>query len=181
MTNSGSFWFALNTKSRYEDFVARQLFGKGYEVFLPVYKARRKWSDRVKQIELPLFPGYLFCRFDPQNRFPILTTPGVIQIVGLGKTPIPVDESEISAIRTAVSSELTREPWPYLQIGQKVRVQCGPLSGVEGILVYIKGARRLVLSVTLLQRSVALEVDGAWVISATDDKRATTLSAVSAA
>jgi transcription antitermination factor NusG len=181
VTNSGSFWFALNTKFRYEDFVARHLFGKGYEIFLPMYKSRRKWSDRVKELDVPLFPGYLFCRFDPQDRFPILTTPGLIQIVGHGKAPVPVDESEISAIRTAVGNDLTREPCPYLQVGQKVRVQCGPLSGVEGILVHIKGARRLVLSVTLLQRSVALEVDGAWVISAADDKRSVALPALSPA
>ena len=158
-------WFALNTKARYEDLVAKQVRGKGYEVFLPVYNTRRRWSDRVKELEVPLFPGYLFCRFDPLNRLPILTTPGVIQIVGFGKTPIPVDESEILALQAAVRTSTAREPWPFLQVGDKVRVECGPLSGVEGILLNIKGGRRLVLSVTLLQRSVALEIDASWVVS----------------
>ena len=158
-------WFALNTKARYEDLVAKQVRGKGYEVFLPVYNSRRRWSDRVKELEVPLFPGYLFCRFDPLNRLPILTTPGVIQIVGFGKTPVPVDENEILALQTAVRTSTGREPWPFLQVGNKVRVECGPLTGLEGILLNIKGGRRLVLSVTLLQRSVALEIDASWVVS----------------
>jgi transcription antitermination factor NusG len=158
-----SMWFALNTKLRHEDFVARQVSAKGYEVFLPVYKARRRWSDRVKELELPLFPGYLFSRFDPTHRLPILTTPRVIQIVGVGKTPLPVDENEIVALQAAAHSGLAREPWPFVQIGQRVRVEHGPLCGVEGTLLNVKGAHRLVLSVTLLQRSVALEIDGASV------------------
>ena len=156
-------WFALNAKLRYEDFVAKQLRSKGYEVLLPVYTSRRRWSDRVKQLELPLFPGYLFCRFDVMDRMPILTTPGMLQIVGFGRTPIPVDEAEIAAIQTALASNLDREPWPYSQIGQKVRVECGPMRGIEGTLVTIKGGHRLVLAVTILQRSVAVEVSSAWV------------------
>ena len=89
-------WFALNTKFRYEDYVAKQLGGKGYEILLPVYRCRRRWSDRVKDVELPLFPGYLFCRFDVNDRLPILTTPGMIQVVGFGKTPVPVDDPRLS-------------------------------------------------------------------------------------
>ena len=165
-TTHGLSWFALNTRLRYEEFVAKHLSSKAYEVLLPVYQCRRRWSDRVKEVELPLFPGYLFCRFDSMNRLPILTTPGMIQIVGFGKTPVPVDDSEIAAIQRAVSSDLVREPWPYLQVGEKVRVECGALRGVEGILLNIKGGHRLILSVTLLQRSVAVEVSGAWVVPA---------------
>lgn len=160
---SGLSWFALNTRFRYEDYVAKQLSAKGYEVLLPVYRSRRRWSDRMKNVELPLFPGYLFCRFDANDRLPILTTPGMIQIVGFGKTPVPVEDSEIVNIQRAISSDLTREPWPYLQIGEKVRVETGALRGVEGILLSVKGGHRLVLSVTLLQRSVAVEVNSAWV------------------
>lgn len=156
-------WFALNTRFRYEDYVAKQLSVKGYEILLPVYRCRRRWSDRVKNVELPLFPGYLFCRFDANDRLPILTTPGMIQVVGFGKTPVPVEASEIVAIQRAISSDLTREPWPYLQIGEKVRVETGALRGVEGILLSVKGGHRLVLSVTLLQRSVAVEVNSSWV------------------
>ncbi len=156
-------WFAVQTRSRYENLVATLLRGKGYELFLPIYKSRRRWSDRIKELELPLFPGYLFCRFNPLDRFPILVTPGVMQVVGVGKIPIPVDDSEIAALETAIRSGLPRQPWPFLQIGQKVKIECKPLCGLEGILVEFKGRHRLVLSVTLLQRSVAVEVDDTWI------------------
>jgi transcription antitermination factor NusG len=144
--------------------VATLLRGKGYEPFLPVYKRRRQWSDRIKELELPLFPGYLLCRFNPVARLPILVTPGVIQVVGIRKEPTPVDDAEIAAIQAAVRSGLPREPWPFLHVGQRVRVESGPLSGLEGILLDLKGRHRVVLSVSLLQRSVAVEVDDAWVI-----------------
>jgi transcription antitermination factor NusG len=174
-------WFALNTKFMNEDFVSRQVQGRGYEVFLPVYKSRRRWSDRMKEIDLPLFPGYLFCRFNPSNRLPILTAPGVIQIVGIGKTPLPIDDEEISAIQIATASRLVREPWPFLSIGQKVRVDCGPLCGIEGVLLNFKGRHRLVLSITLLQRSIAVEVDSAWVHSSAPQTPAKFGSATSSA
>ena len=156
-------WFALQTRLRYEHFAAAHLRNKGYDLFLPVYSIRRCWTDRIKEVELPLFPGYLFCRFDLLNRLPILVTPGVIQVIGNGKNPIPVDDAEIAAIQAVVQSELPRQPWPFLQLGQKVRIACGPLSGLEGILQNQKGNHRLVLSVSLLRRSVAVEVDSAWV------------------
>jgi len=165
-TGNGQFpWFALRVKSRHEHNVSAALSGKGYEWFLPLYKSRRAWSDRIKEIQLPLFPGYVFCRFDPQYRLPILTTPGVAGIVGTSRRPIPIDESEITALQAAVHSGLPNYPWPFLQIGRRVRLECGPLRGLEGILVDFKGAHRLVLSVALLKRSVAVEVDSAWVIS----------------
>jgi len=156
-------WFALQTKSRSENVVATQLRGKGYEPFLPMYKSRRRWSDRVKELELPLFPGYLFCKFNPLDRLPILMTPGVLQVVGNGKNPIPVDDAEIVTLRMVMRSGLPRQPWPSPQVGQRVRLEYGPLSGVEGILQSFKGGRRIVLSVALLQRSVAVEVDESWV------------------
>src|ERR1700682_4995771 len=89
-------WFALQVRSRYENIVTAHLSGKGYESFLPLHKTRRRWSDRFKEIEQPLFPGYVFCRLNPFNRFPILTIPGVFLIVGVGKTPVPIDEDEIA-------------------------------------------------------------------------------------
>jgi len=156
-------WFALQVRSRYENLVATQLTGKGYEWFLPIYKCRRRWSDRFKEIERPLFPGYVFCRLDLLNRLPILTIPGVALIVGIAKTPIPIDETEIAAIQAVVKSEIPSQPWPFLKIGQRVRIEYGPLCGLEGILLDFKGQHRLVLSVTLLQRSVAVQVEGAWV------------------
>ncbi len=170
---NGSYpWFALRVRSRYENTVATFLGGKGYEWFLPLYKSRRRWSDRIKEIELPLFPGYVFCRFDLQHRLPILTTPGVVTVVGIGKRPIPIDDGEIAAIQAAVRSELPSRPWPFLEIGQRVRVEYGPLCGLEGILLDFKGHHRLILSVILLQRSVAVEVDGAWVIPIPQQRQA---------
>jgi transcription antitermination factor NusG len=158
-------WFALQVRSRHEQGVADHLDGKGYELFLPLYKCRKRWSDRVKEVEAPLFPGYLFCRLNPQDRLPILKTPGVIQVVGSNRTPIAVDQHEIEAIQAMVASGIPNQPWPFLAMGDRVRIESGPLSGLEGILVEFKGNHRLVLSVTLLQRSVAVEIDSAFVAS----------------
>jgi transcription antitermination factor NusG len=156
-------WFALQVRSRYENIVTAHLSGKDYEWFLPLYTCRRRWSDRFKEIEQPLFPGYVFCRLNPLNRFPILTIPGVAHIVGIGKNPVAIDENEIAAIQAAVKSGLPSQPWPFLQIGQRVRIEYGPLCGLEGLLLDFRGHHRLVLSVTLLQRSVGVLVEDAWV------------------
>jgi len=155
-------WFALQVRSRKESYVASQITGQGFECLLPTYKSIRKWSDRVKELEQPLFPGYLFCRFDFQNRRPVITTPGVLQIVGYGRTAIPVSDEEVQALQLAVASGIPKQPWPYLEVGQRVRVNYGTLTGLEGILVNVKGNHRVVLSVTLLQRSVAMEVETSW-------------------
>jgi len=156
-------WFALQVRSRSENTAATFLHEYGYECFLPTYRCRRQWSDRIKLLDVPLFPGYLFCKFDPRNRLPLLKTPGMISIVGIANTPLAVDESEITALQALVSSGLPRQPWPYLQVGQRVRIEHGALSGLEGILLDFKGGHRVVLSVTLLRRSVAAEIDSAWV------------------
>lgn len=156
-------WFALQVRTRHEIGVAKFLSGRGYNPFLPLYQNRRRWSDRVKVVEEPLFPGYLFCRFDLNNRLPILTTPGVIQVVGFNRIPFPVDEAEIGAIRNLVASGFPSKPWPYLQVGNRVQIDSGPLGGLEGLLVELRGSHRLVVSVTLLQRSVAVEIDSALV------------------
>jgi len=162
--NSSRFpWFALQVRSRRETYVANHLEGQGFECFLPLYKSKRRWSDRLKEIEQPLFPGYLFCRLNFSNRGPILMTPGIQQIVGVGRTPVPVEEREIESIRQVLSSGLPSLPWPYMHIGERVRVNYGSLVNLEGILVNFKGSNRVVISVTLLQRSVALEIDLAWV------------------
>jgi transcription antitermination factor NusG len=156
-------WFALQVRGHYENIVTAHLGGKGYEWFLPLYKSQRRWSDRFKEIERPLFPGYLFCRLNPSNRLPILMIPGVVRIVGFGETLVPIDEPEIAAIQVAVKSGLPSQPWPFLQIGQRVRIEHGPLCGLDGVLLDFRGHCRLVLSVTLLKRSIAVQVDGAWV------------------
>ena len=157
-------WYALQVRPRFEKMVASTLLFKGFEGFLPLYRHRSRWSDRIKEVQLPLFPGYLFCRFDINKRLPILITPGIIHIVGIGKTPHPVDDGEIAALQSIVISGLQAEPRSYLNIGQKVRVELGPLAGVEGILTSLKGSRRLVVSVNLLQRSVSVEIDESWVV-----------------
>jgi len=156
-------WFALRVKSRCEKVVSTIARNKGFEEFLPLYKSRQRWSDRVKSVEFPLFPGYVFCRLDPQYRLPLLTIPGVLHFVGIGKIPVPIDDSEILAIQSAVASGLSTEPWPYLEVGQRVRLEDGPLVGLEGFLVEVRKRFRVVVSVTLLKRSVAVEIDREWV------------------
>jgi transcription termination/antitermination protein NusG len=129
-----------------------------------MYWSRRRWSDRVKLLQLPLFAGYLFCRFDPSHRARILATPGVFFIAGIGKTPLPVDPEEIEAIRLAVNCGGRVEPWNRLQVGHTVRIEQGPLSGLTGVLLRWKGGNHLILNVQLLQRGVAVEVDESWVL-----------------
>jgi transcription antitermination factor NusG len=155
-------WFAIMVRTGREKTSTLLLENAGYECFLPVSKFTRRWSDRIKEIEVPLFPGYLFCRMDPYSRLPVLMTPGVIQIVGAGKTLIPVEEEEIAAIQRVVKNGISTMPWPYLQVGHVARIEEGPLRGMTGIIVRIKSGMKLVLSVSLLQRSVAVEVDRSW-------------------
>lgn len=155
----GQQWFALQVRTRWEGSTAVLLSGKGYQTFLPTYKTRKRWKGKVREVDSALFPGYVFCNFDAQNRLPILVTPGVISVVGQGRIPMPVDDGEIAAIQTVVSSGLRAEPWPYLELGQRIRIEQDALQGLEGILVNFKGNHRIVVSVSLLRRSVALEID----------------------
>jgi transcription antitermination factor NusG len=155
-------WFALRVQSRCEKVVAMVARNKGFEEFLPLHKSRRRWSDRLKAMELPLFPGYIFCRLDPQRRLPLLTIPGVLHFVGIGKTPSPIEDVEIAAIQTAVGSGVLTEPWPFLDVGQRVRLEDGPLAGLEGILVETPKRQRVVVSLTLLRRSVAVAIERQW-------------------
>ena len=160
--NEGLKWYALHVHARKEQLVASQLQTRNLECFLPTYKSLRKWSDRTKEIQQALFPGYVFCRFDFENRQPVVMTTGVTQVVGTGKTAIPIADSEIEALQFAVSSGIPAQPWPYLRTGEYVQVNYGQLAGLQGILVNFKGNHRVVLSVTLLQRSLALEVELDW-------------------
>jgi transcription antitermination factor NusG len=156
-------WYALHTKPRHEHLVNSALRHKGFAPFFPVRRSRRRWSDRIKEIEQALFPGYVFCRFDVQNRLPILTTPGVDYVVGSGRTPIPIADSEIESLQAVQRLGLHYQLCPYFHVGQRVRVEYGSLANLEGLLVRIKNQDRLVVSVTLLQRSVAVEIDSTWV------------------
>lgn len=152
-------WFALQVRTRWENSTAVLLSGKGYQTLLPTYQIKKRWNGKVKQLTAPLFPGYVFCQFDALKRLPILITPGVISVVGRGRIPFPVNDSEIAAIQTIVTSGFQAEPWPYLEVGQKIRIEGESLNGLEGILIQLKGNNRIVVSVSLLRRSVALEID----------------------
>ena len=156
-------WYALRVRSNFERVTALSLSQKGYETFLPLYRSRRRRWDRSVDLELPLFPSYLFCRFDFHKRLPILMSPGIVHIVGGGEAPLPVPESEIATVRAISESNLRAEPWPFLELGQRVEIVEGPLVGIEGILVDFKGGHRLVVSISLLQRTIAAVIDGVWV------------------
>lgn len=156
-------WYAVHVQTRYEKVVASGLRTRGFEEFLPVYACTRRWSDRLQKVETPLFPGYVFSRFDVNRRLPVLTIPGVISIIGVGKLPHPVDDDEMNALQIVAGSGLLLEPWPFLREGQRIRIQDGPLRNVEGVLSEIGDRGKLVISVTLLQRSVAVTLDRSWV------------------
>jgi transcription antitermination factor NusG len=155
-------WFALRVKSRQEKVVATMAKYKGFEGFLPLYQTRRHWSDRFQSVDVPLFPGYVFCRLNPQCRLPLLTIPGVLNLVGLGKIPMPIEDTEIATIQRAVTSGLTTEPWPFLEVGQRVRLEVGPLAGLEGLFIRTSNQDRIIVSVSLLKRSVAVAVERHW-------------------
>jgi transcription antitermination factor NusG len=160
--SEGLKWYALQVHARKEQLVASQLENRSLECFLPTYKSLRKWSDRTKEIQQALFPGYVFCRFDYENRQPVVMAAGVTQVVGNGKSAIPIADAEIEALQVAVGSGIATQPWPYLRTGEFVQINYGHLAGLQGILVNFKGNHRVVLSVTLLQRSLALEVGLEW-------------------
>ena len=158
MSPSAEACFVLSVKPRHEKSVFNMLRGKGFEPFLPIY-ARRTAS---RTTELPLFPGYVFCRFDPNNRLPILCVPGVFSIVGFGGRITPVDETEIAMLQRIVRSSLNREPWPSLPSGTVVTVIRGPRQGLRGVVFRQKTSLRIIVSVTVLQRSVSVEMQREW-------------------
>ena len=156
-------WHALYTRHQHEKLVAQALRGKGFEVFLPQYRALHRWRDRRKELELPLFPNYVFIQGGLDRMLNILTTPGVHSLVGWGGRPADIPRDEIDAVRRMVESPLRIEQHPFIKCGEWVRIKSGPLEGIEGILVRYKSAYRLVLSVEMLARSAAVEVDASMV------------------
>ena len=154
-------WFAISTRSRHEKRVAQQLRERAVETFLPTYHTMRRWADRTKMVTLPLFPGYVFVRILSSERLRILKLPGVVRFVGFGGNPAPVSNAEIETLQRVLKSPTSIEPHPYLKVGCRVRVKAGPLHGAEGILRRKKGVKRLVLSLDLIMRSIAVEVSAA--------------------
>jgi transcription antitermination factor NusG len=154
----GARWFALTVRHQHERQTAEWLAANGWETMVPLYRARRNWSDRVKELELPLFAGYVLCRFALAEKIRVLNTPGVARVVGFGGAPVPLADREIDELRIAMSSKQPLRPWPYLKTGDKLRIERGPLRGLEGTLLQDDGAWRLVVGIELLQRAMAVEV-----------------------
>ena len=154
-------WFALTTRPRHEKTVATGLELRSVEGYLPLYPCKRPWSDRVKVVDLPLFPGYVFCRFTYPERLRVLETPGVTSVIGFNGQDAPIPEAEIRAVQKLLASGYPVQPWEYLRIGECVRIVEGPLAGVQGILLSEKSALRVVVSVDVLQRSIAVDIDRA--------------------
>ena len=158
-THHGGHWYALYTRHQHEKTVAEILMAKGFEVFLPLYSVSHQWKDRVKKLSLPLFPSYVFLRSSLDHRAQIMSTSGVHAFVGVEGRAARIPDEEIEAVRRTVDSLLHVEPHPFLRWGDWVRIKSGPLEGIEGILVRRTNQFRLVLSVEMLEQSVAVEVD----------------------
>jgi transcription antitermination factor NusG len=152
-------WYVLYTRHQHEKTVVQILGAKGFETFLPLYESVRRWKDRSKFLSLPLFPCYVFLKGGIERRLDIMTTPGVHALVSNAGQPAAIPSAEIEAIRRLVESGAQVEPHPFLKCGDRVRVNCGPLTGIQGILVRKKNLYRLVLSVQMLGRSAAVEID----------------------
>jgi transcription antitermination factor NusG len=154
-------WYAAYTNPRHEKQVAVQMDRKSIECFLPVYRSVRRWKDRRKELELPLFPGYIFVHIALRDRLQVLQSPGVVQFVSFHGKPAPLESVEIETLRNGLSRNALAQPHPYLKVGRCVRIHSGPMAGMEGVLVRRKDKFRVVLSIHLIQRSVAVEVDEA--------------------
>ncbi len=154
-------WYAAYTSPRHEKWVAGQMNDHCIESFLPTYKSVRRWKDRRKELELPLFPSYVFVRIALKNRLEVLRLPGVVQFVTFQGKPAALPESDIEALRNGREANAALAPHPYLTTGRRVRVRNGAMAGVEGILTRRKDSFRVVIAIELIMRSVALEVDAA--------------------
>ncbi len=162
--NGNLAWYAIRTRSRHEKLVHQQLDSRRVEAFLPLVERRRRWKDRWKNVDFPLFPGYCFARFPYQDRLSVVTAVGVVQVLGINGIAISVPDHEIEAVRQLVTCTLPLDPHPYLKEGMEVEVVRGSLAGVRGILIS-KGARaRLVVEINLIQQAASVELDAADVV-----------------
>ena len=157
-----SFWFAVQTRPRHEKKVSVELLEKGLLSFLPLQRQQRQWSDRQKWIELPLFSNYVFVRMggDAEQRTRVLRTMGVVRFAGASGHGTPIPEVQIEDLRAIVKRRIPMAPHAFVNVGEKVRIRGGALNGIEGVLMAIKDNRRLVVSVDLIQKSVAIQLDG---------------------
>ena len=153
-------WYAAYTSANHEKRVAQQFAQRVIEHFFPYYQSVREWKDRKVRLQLPLFPGYVFVRLKLRDHIKVLQVPGVAKLVGFGGIPTALPQEEIDVLRTSLLHGVRAEPHRYLNVGRRVRVNSGPLAGMEGILVRKKNQDRLVISLELIFRSVAVEVDG---------------------
>ena len=156
-------WYAAYTRSRHEKVVAETLEKRAVEHFLPLYETVRQWKNGRFKVQLPLFPGYLFVRIALSDRLRVLQVPGVVRLVGFNGVPAPLPQAEVEIIRSALRRGIEAEPHPYLKVGQRVRITSGPMEGLQGILLRRRGRPRVVVSVDLIMRSVALDIDAAQV------------------
>jgi len=152
-------WYAAYTRANHEKRVREQLEQRSVESFLPAYETVRRWRDRRMRLQLPLFPGYVFVRMALMDRLRVLQVPGVARLVGFNGTPAPLPDQDVESLRGALCKQLRAEPHPYLTIGKRVRILRGPLEGTEGILVRRKANLRVILSIDLIVRSIAVDVD----------------------
>lgn len=155
-------WFAVNVRPQFERSVAAIVRYNDFEEYLPLYRNCGDRSGRVRSLDRSLFPGYVFCRINPDAKLQLQTIPGVQYIVGDGKTPTPVDDAEMAALQATARSGLPAEPWPFSKTGYRVLLNDGPLTGLEGLMVAVRKRCRLVLPVTILNRSVAVEIERDW-------------------
>jgi transcription antitermination factor NusG len=153
-------WYAFRVRSRHEKLVSTSLRGKGYEEYLPLSRSKRKWADRSKTVEMPLFPGYVFCDTERSEIGKIRCTPGIIDVIRAGSAPLPASRWEIEGLIKATEADLPLESWPYIDPSTTghVRITSGPLTGLDGVLIEVRGKERLILSVDLLRRSVLVEL-----------------------
>jgi transcriptional antiterminator NusG len=157
--DSQPFWYAAYTCANHEKKAAAEISRRGVESFLPVYQAVRRWSDRRIELQMPLFSGYVFVHLALRERLKVLQVPGVARLVGFGGLPVALPDEQINALRAGLRGQLRAEPHPFLTVGRRVRIKFGPLAGFQGILLRKKGSFRFVLSLELIQRSVAADVD----------------------
>jgi transcription antitermination factor NusG len=154
-------WYALYTCARHEKRVAEQIERRNFPCFLPLYRSVRRWKDRRKELELALFPGYVFVRMSLVNKLQVLDLPGVVRLVSFKGQPAALPAEEIEALRDRLSGQFKIEPHSYIHTGRRVRVRSGPMEGMEGIVVRRKNRCRVIFSIDLIKRSLAIEVDEA--------------------